>query len=395
MLSYRLEANFNVKIKQLKISGVISGLKAFTEYSFLLYAHSMNLHFLSKNRSLTYSKETYNGTLPIPECTRVKVITDKETTIHVEYELCLDDSINPLNQVKDACIELGIYCPWYPLIETLDKAAFCIDISGLDGYTVLHAKKLECHHIILYPSQQDAYIIAMREPKSIMTKMDTMRITWMANTMKCLDLATKLNNHVGNIYTHFVSFYGLENNGNESLSDNDFSDIKDMTFVLFDRKEGGGYCRDHLIVSSLRDRNECQWIQFVAHEIAHLWWNRADASTWHDWLNEGLAEYSAWNYIGKCSSYDLKKDIVSKYTEVIRKCPPLNANHLDDSNKYNSRFKGAYLIYKIEKKYGIKILKDTLKTLLSLEKYDTNEWILSLRQQGYESVAKDILIGIS
>ncbi|MDT8401169.1 MAG: hypothetical protein RQ743_05700 [Bacteroidales bacterium] len=35
------------------------------------------------------------------------------------------------------------------------------------------------------------------------------------------------------------------------------------------------------------------YARYPAHEISRLWWLRADANTWEDWLNEGFAEYTA------------------------------------------------------------------------------------------------------
>jgi aminopeptidase N len=34
-------------------------------------------------------------------------------------------------------------------------------------------------------------------------------------------------------------------------------------------------------------------LRYLAHEAAHMWWRRAPATTWEDWLNESFAEYSA------------------------------------------------------------------------------------------------------
>jgi hypothetical protein len=72
--------------------------------------------------------------------------------------------------------------------------------------------------------------------------------------------------------------------------------------VVYAPRPGWGYARQPLIVVSEegalaqgdQPSGRARDLRYVVHEMAHGWWNRADTSTPEDWLNEGLAEYTAW-----------------------------------------------------------------------------------------------------
>lgn len=74
--------------------------------------------------------------------------------------------------------------------------------------------------------------------------------------------------------------------------------IDALRVILSPRPRGGGYARQGLLVlggieaASYEEHHEA-YVRYLGHELAHLWWHRADPSTWEDWLNESFAEYSA------------------------------------------------------------------------------------------------------
>jgi len=71
--------------------------------------------------------------------------------------------------------------------------------------------------------------------------------------------------------------------------------------VAYSPREAWGYVRMPLIVVS--EGNALSWrskefgtardFRYLTHEIAHYWWKYANMASPDDWINEGLAEYSA------------------------------------------------------------------------------------------------------
>ena len=76
---------------------------------------------------------------------------------------------------------------------------------------------------------------------------------------------------------------------------------EDLVRVVYSPRPGWGYVRPPLIVVSeesaalAMDRRDgrARDLRYIAHEVAHYWWHLADTNTPEDWINEGLAEYSA------------------------------------------------------------------------------------------------------
>ncbi len=164
MLIYDLTIEMDIKRKQFSVHGNISGLKAFTEYSFLIYSKTTHLSIRSKGKTIFYKTELYEKEQALPECLKIQITTKEEEKLEVDYVCQLEESHNPLNQFNNRCVELGLYCPWYPMLKTLDSAMFKIEISGLKEYTVLNAKKVGDLQMINYENQTDAYIIAFKKP---------------------------------------------------------------------------------------------------------------------------------------------------------------------------------------------------------------------------------------
>ena len=54
------------------------------------------------------------------------------------------------------------------------------------------------------------------------------------------------------------------------------------------------------------------------HELAHFWWRIAVTSDPSDWINEGLAEYSAFRLSGLMSGVDYQQILLYKYRADAR-----------------------------------------------------------------------------
>jgi hypothetical protein len=95
----------------------------------------------------------------------------------------------------------------------------------------------------------------------------------------------------------------------------------DLVRVVYSPRPGWGYVRRPLIVVSEEaaraaraDRfGRARDLRYVAHEVAHCWWQMADASTPDDWINEGLAEYSAFLASGRIFGAEFAEALLADY----------------------------------------------------------------------------------
>lgn len=93
--------------------------------------------------------------------------------------------------------------------------------------------------------------------------------------------------------------------------------------VVYAPRPGWGYVRRPLIVVSEEGAlaqigqpfGRARDLRYVTHEIAHYWWQRADAGTPEDWLNEGLAEYTAWLAAESLSGREFADQLLAEYRQ--------------------------------------------------------------------------------
>jgi len=93
--------------------------------------------------------------------------------------------------------------------------------------------------------------------------------------------------------------------------------------LVYAPRSGWGYVRRPLIIvsegSALEQRTQrfgrARDLRYVAHEIAHYWWHQADTATPDDWINEGLAEYTAWLAAGPLAGRAFAAELLAEYRQ--------------------------------------------------------------------------------
>ncbi|WP_310394652.1 DUF2268 domain-containing putative Zn-dependent protease [Hymenobacter sp.] len=65
-----------------------------------------------------------------------------------------------------------------------------------------------------------------------------------------------------------------------------------LTIAATPNKGNSAYARSGFIALQTRGQSSFATAKTISHEAAHLWWSHAGSDDWHDWLNEGFAEFS-------------------------------------------------------------------------------------------------------
>jgi len=144
--------------------------------------------------------------------------------------------------------------------------------------------------------------------------------------------------------------------------------------IIYSPRPAGGYARGSIIVVSEKFATEQRLLKFGyardfrlnAHEIAH-YWSKANTNTPDDWINEGLAEFSALlaseKFIGKPFA-DL---LMNEYHGIIENTKTQTAivETLNDSweRETNRYYKPTLILNEIRKKYGDQKLKQLVSSL--------------------------------
>ena len=202
-----------------------------------------------------------------------------------------------INRITENWLELGIYTPWYPLSEEMGQSLFKVKIKIDSDYQILSSGSVTKHNesweILQEEPSLDCVIIGSNNFKHSTDgkNQSTIKTYYMADDLE--GLANRINTQASWLFSEFSRMFGPV--------ENDSFDI-----FIAPRHDGGGYCRDKLIVlttstdgsieNSIKDASPEQQIKtfrFIAHELSHLWWSKAESNSWEDCLNESFAEYSS------------------------------------------------------------------------------------------------------
>jgi|GEM_PF-4611995 len=126
----------------------------------------------------------------------------------------------------------------------------------------------------------------------------------------------------------------------------------------------------------------------IAHEISHFWWNAADAGSFDNWLNESLAEYSA--FLAIRNFYGEK--IFNRFLKECRKdCKKNTAHSGPEKLDFKTLLykKGPFLLYRLEKRMGREKFQILLKNLIQKKVKTTSQFGKELESlSGTKSAAK-------
>ncbi|MFD3447566.1 M1 family aminopeptidase [Microbacteriaceae bacterium 4G12] len=288
------------------------------------------------------------------------VLESKEIRIYLDQPLCLGESLDimfsysgqislvtqfGINRISEEWTELGLYTPWFPLAPNMEEAQFLASIDIDQKYIVVgdHAKKQGNTWVIQQDiPHADCTFLALTDQQTISDTYQGINIHIHFINPEHAPIAEKVNRSLSDIFKSYAPFGPLP--------------ITEFSFVILPREEGGGYCRPNFIVLCADERldDPVQFHQFLAHEIAHLWWSQASQKqTWEDWLNESFAEYAALKAVQYTFGEQTFRKIIDSYAEQASTLPPIWG--LDRSSRLARDVlykKGPWLLYMLEKEIG-------------------------------------------
>jgi hypothetical protein len=195
--------------------------------------------------------------------------------------------------------------------------------------------------------------------------------------------------------------------------------------VVYSPRSAGGYARAPLILVSenfaLEQINQksgpARDFRLNAHEIAH-YWSRAEVGTYDDWINEGLAEYSALLMSEKIIGKEFSDILLDEYKGIVNSSPTSYsiAETPEDSrdrevNRYyrpvlllkdlrnqygddrmNSFFKALYIRFSISGKATTALFLDEVKSSFGTETGESFSEALYKKGSQQEKKAENIFV---
>lgn len=159
-----------------------------------------------------------------------------------------------------------------------------------------------------------------------------------------------------------------------------------IKFSLSASGSSGGYSRKNFITLNSKDFNDYV-LSTTAHEISHFWWNKAPVESWHDWLNESFAEFSALQYLRHARGEDAYARRIAVYREETRHVRPIwGINRADREAHIVLYRKGSVLLADLLVRVGEEPFFDFLAAVIRARIADTSSFLnLAETQLGREN----------
>lgn len=277
------------------------------------------------------------------------------------------DIISPdgVNRLTRNWIELGLYTPWFPLTNNFEQSLFNVSINIENGYEIINSKR-QGDNLILYQKKPsfDCTILASKSFKCIKSIVGEIPIEVYYTDDKYKNMAHQINEISTKAIKKYTEFGNVE--------------TEKYSIVIAPRQYGGGYCRSGLIVVTPKDELEdkVDYFKFIAHELAHIWWNKSNTTSWEDWLNESFAEYSALIALRDNFKQEDFNKTINIYEEKSKGLPPIKNLSRDDENAYKVLYiKGALVLNKLENRIGEENFRELLLKI-HMGKINTTEKFL-------------------
>ena len=173
-----------------------------------------------------------------------------------------------------------------------------------------------------------------------------------------------IKNDISKAYHDLSQLYGSAGSGN-------------LIRLVYSPRSAGGYSRAPMIIVSekfaLEQRNQtygyARDLRLDIHEIAH-YWSIADVNTSEDWLNEGLAEFSALMISKKLAGNSFYEVLLKEYRGIVSssdiRTSIVETQGNSGEREINRYYKPALLLNDLWIKYGDDKIRELFSSFYSV-----------------------------
>lgn len=311
------------------------------------------------------------------------------------YTATLTDWPNWLaTQMSPDWIELNAYLPWFPYNHALgaftyDLTVFCETAPGTRPFPVAAAgdftHSADTFHFEQTQPTEDIVVCAGPNilNKHLERGQSSVNVYYTTVSDSTADQMGRLVGASLDLYRKWFGSYGLST----------------MTVIQGERTRAGGYGRRGLIVMGKITDNEFAenlpvYIRYLMNKTALMWWWRANADSWEDWLNISLAEYSAMMVIRERfgeQAYDglvRGKREASEGTRPVWNMPRLGKDTLAQKEIRTVLYdKVPVLLHELAEQIGPDEFRDLCRDIYRDEVSNTAEFLAELEKKHGTTVA--------
>lgn len=303
--------------------------------------------------------------LPIGVHVAVEAVGVRE--LHVAYEGSIREPVAKVNMITPDLVEMALYCAWLPLFEDLPEATFELEVDLPAGYVVIAngrqgKQRSEGGRARTRWSSQrpavDIVLVASPHFRRAESVSGSVRVEVYHQQLPTELVEARMADLLeGRQWLEDV--YGPPQGA---------ADI----CIVYAPRHGWGYYRPGMFVVSERATADAAADPYQAamdfryslHEIAHSWWSIADQATTHDWINEGLAEFSALSFCRECYGAEIAERRVEEYRqEASRSTTAIAETEMaSPDQEANRHSKSPLMFVEAESRFGAESLNEFLRS---------------------------------
>jgi len=305
-----------------------------------------------------------------PMAVAVSVAAPDAKELHIQYGGEFSDVVAGVNLISPELVELALYSAWFPMFPGFNEYTFEAETNLPDGFlTATNGQQIaerehEGRRITEWRSFKSGMdIVLLASPRLHRIEGGTagthVEIDYYQLSPKWMQ--SKIDGLVAGM-DKFSGYYGAPR-------------VSGGLRIVYSPRGGWGYSRIPLIVVSEEraqgvlsgPNGEANDFRDNAHEMAHFWWTISDPATPNDWINEGLAEFSAFRLTedrfgrpfadARLAGYR-KNAGRSKTTASIAKTASDSPDR--EINRYD---KAALMLLEAQRRFGAEPLDRLLKEL--------------------------------
>lgn len=351
---------------------------------------------LHKNLKINYFSINGNNSFQVDSSNSVRWLPDAINIIHstgekykkgevLNVEFSYQGKITEwpswsANVIGANWVELGLYFPWYPSIYGDFTYKVSIDIPS--EYKVFaRGKYSEKDGLKIFETNRPVYDLIICASKDL-----KIRELQLLNQSFQVVNSTLSEAVVDSIQSDIENFYKFYNTRFGEVQ------VQDMCLVVSKRENGGGYSRKGgLFLGGISDsiylNQRIDYVQYIAHEISHFWWNGAP-DNWEDWLNESFAEYSSLLVIRELYSRDAYNSIIVKKKNESINTPSIWGISRNDPKATQVLYgKGVILLSELEQKIGNEKFLKLCKVRINKKGNNTKDLLNLINDIGSKNIA--------
>ncbi len=256
------------------------------------------------------------------------------TKIDFDYQgtLSADQFIDP-GDITPAWTDLSVGALWYPLSMEEAMLTYEITLTAPKQYTVESAGEIiplgDTRWLIREDTETPGRIILVLSDQlhKVRTRYGNYTIDFFVIDQADPFLDT-LQNFAKTALQFFEEKLDPVEGGNKHLK---------ICFPNLDLESAseGAYSSNGSFVMLTNQRDAYQQFATLSHEIAHFWWRHGDLGNYHDFLNEGLAEFSTLMLINETYGEEKIASTIRRYRKNTKELGSIKAWNMENSGQRN------------------------------------------------------------